>query len=97
MTCETLQGKYAEKLEKEIKKMNKEIELLYKKLDAQDKIIDEQALEMAQLKEDKKKAIEYIQNHQLVFELSSKKQISSWFDMFYKELLEILGDNDAKN
>ena len=36
------------------------------------------------------KAIEYINNHQLVFELSSKKQISDWFDMFYKELLEIL-------
>ena len=47
--------------------------------------------ENKQLKEDKKKAIEYIQNHQLVFEISSKKQISYWFDMFYKDLLEILG------
>lgn len=46
------------------------------------------------LKKDKKKAREYIKNHQLVFEISNKKQIAYWFDMFYKELLEILGDND---
>ena len=37
-----------------------------------------------------KEAREYINNHQLVFEISSKKQIAYWFDMFYKELLEIL-------
>lgn len=36
------------------------------------------------------KAVEYIQNHQLVFELSSKKVISQWFDMFYKDTLNIL-------
>ena len=35
-------------------------------------------------------AVEYIQNHQLVFELSSKKVISQWFDMFYKDTLNIL-------
>lgn len=37
-----------------------------------------------------KEVREYINNHQLVFELSSKKQIVDWYDMFYKELLEIL-------
>lgn len=37
-----------------------------------------------------KEAIDYINNHQLVFELSNKKEISKWCDMFYKELLEIL-------
>ena len=37
-----------------------------------------------------KEAIDYINNHQLVIELSSKKQIAKWFDMFYKEVLEIL-------
>ena len=42
------------------------------------------------------KAIEYINNHQLVFELSSKKQIAYWFDMFYKELLEILKGVDKE-
>ena len=40
------------------------------------------------------KAIEYIHNHQLVFELSSKKQIQYWFDMFYKDLLDILNGGD---
>lgn len=42
-----------------------------------------------------KEAREYIDNHQLVFELSSKKQIKEWFGMFYKELLEIL-DKEKK-
>ena len=37
-----------------------------------------------------KEVREYINSHQLVFEISSKKQIAYWFDMFYKELLEIL-------
>ncbi len=35
-------------------------------------------------------AIEYIHNHQLVFELSNKKQIQKWFNEFYAELLSIL-------
>ena len=43
------------------------------------------------------KAVEYIQNHQLVFELSSKKAISQWFYMFYKDTLNILnGRSDKK-
>lgn len=36
------------------------------------------------------KVREYIHNHQLVFELSSKEQIQKWFDEFYAELLNIL-------
>ena len=36
------------------------------------------------------KAIEYIHNHQLVFELSSKEQIQKWFDEFYRDILNIL-------
>ena len=40
------------------------------------------------------KATEYIKNHQLVFKISNKKQISDWFDMFYRNLLKILGDNE---
>ena len=40
------------------------------------------------------KAVEYIQNHQLVFELSSKKVISQWFDMFYKDTLNILNGKE---
>lgn len=40
------------------------------------------------------KAVDYIQNHQLVFELSSKKVISQWFDMFYKDTLNILNGKE---
>ena len=47
-------------------------------------------LEIERLNTIIKEAKDYINNHQLVFELSSKKQIEDWFDMFYKQLLEIL-------
>ena len=40
------------------------------------------------------KAIQYIHNHRLVFELSSKEQIQEWFDKFYAELLNILRGED---
>ena len=60
--------------------MNKEIEMLNKKIDAQDKIINEQVLEIARLKEDKRKAIEYIKSNEL--------------DIVMVELLEILGDKE---
>ena len=89
MTCETLQGKYAEKLEREIKKMNKEIELLYKKLDAQDAIIDQQALEISQLKEQKKQVIEYIKWH---YDLGTKENVE--FCLLRDRLLDILGDKE---
>lgn len=52
--------------------------------------IEEQKQEIERLTNSIKEAIDYINNHQLVFELSSKKEISKWCDMFYKELLEIL-------
>lgn len=40
-------------------------------------------------------AIEYINNHQPVFSMWNKKQISKWFDeKFYKELLKILLGGD---
>ena len=39
--------------------MNKKIEELYNKIDGLNMIIDEQALEISQLKEQKKQAIEY--------------------------------------
>lgn len=41
------------------------------------------------------KAIEYIHNHQPVFELSSKGQIQKWFEKeYYVELLNILNGGD---
>ena len=41
------------------------------------------------------KAIEYIHNHQPVFELSNKKQIQEWFEkLYYIELLNILNGDD---
>lgn len=64
MTCNTLQGKYAEKLEKEAKRMNETIEKLYKKLDALDSIIDQQALEISQLKEENEQLKERLRNEE---------------------------------
>jgi len=45
------------------------------------------------------KAIEYIHNHQPVFELSNKEQIQEWFEKeYYVELLNILqGDDESEN
>lgn len=72
--------------------MNETIETLYNNLDAKDKIINEQALEIAKLKEEKKKAIEYINttdkwlcrvNDNLCVETIGKDK-----------LLEILGDKE---
>ena len=40
------------------------------------------------------KAIEYIDNHQLVFELSTMEQIKSWYDKLYKTLSNILEGDD---
>lgn len=36
------------------------------------------------------KAIEYIENNQLVFEKCSKTQINEWFNEFYRDTLDIL-------
>lgn len=49
MSCKTLQGKYAEKLEKENNNMNEKINELYNKLDAQDEIIEQQAQKYSRL------------------------------------------------
>lgn len=76
--------------------MNKEIETLYKTLEAKDKIINTQALEIAELREEnekltnlwlesqtkKRKAIEYLKHR-----VDSSKQAKY-------ELLEILGDKE---
>lgn len=41
------------------------------------------------------KSLDYMFNNQLVFRLSSKKQIEDWFDDFYKNILDILrGENN---
>lgn len=49
-----------------------------------------------QLENIRKEAIEYIHEHQLVFELSNKKQIQYWFDEFYRDLLNILNKGSDK-
>ena len=46
--------------------------------------------EVVRLQERIDKTIEYINNHQLVFEKSNKKQIADWFSEFYKDLSKIL-------
>lgn len=48
-----------------------------------------------QLEKNRDGAIEYINNHQPVFELSSKEQIQEWFEKeYYIELLKILKGED---
>ena len=42
-------------------------------------------------------AIEYIDNHQLVFKLSTMEQIKSWYDKLYKTLLDILKGSDSND
>ena len=103
MACKTLQGKYAEKLEKEVKRMNETIEKLYKILDALDSIIDQQALEIARLNKDlsfeKKVVKEYLAIEQRLDKARSK--LESMFDngnedSVLEDLLElsnILGGN----
>lgn len=62
---------------KRLKERNETIENLYQH-------------EITELQDRIDKAIEYIHNNQLVFRLSSKKQIEDWFDKFYIDLLNIL-------
>lgn len=74
---------------KELKEENKRI---FSKVN-DDELLISNAMNYAEAQDYKsrcEKAIEYIHNHQLVFELSSKKQIQDWFDMFYKDSLNIL-------
>lgn len=64
--------------------MNKKIDELYSMIDAKNRIIEQQLLEMAQLKKQHNKVIEYINN-------------ASYFDgssMCANDLLEILGGKE---
>lgn len=86
MSCKTLQGKYAERLEAEKFIMNDRINELYNKLDAQDEIIEQQVAIISEQKKKIDKAIEYLkamQNSDLIFTAICEK-----------ELLEILGDKE---
>lgn len=82
---------YSDVRDTEEAKLKYEKELAYK-------AIVQLQQKVEQLENTRKEAIEYINNHQLVFRLSSKKQIENWFDELYKDLLKILnkGDNNGK-
>ena len=67
--------------------MNKEIELLYKTIEAKDKIINEQALEIARLKGIIEYAIELTRN---LF----KTEDSSYYQTIFKGQLKILEDKE---
>ena len=77
-----LKGKI-EQLENELKVTD---DLLHK---ANDEVVSycNRCIELENIR---KEAKEYIYEHQLVFELSSKKKIQYWFDEFYRDLLNIL-------
>ena len=100
MACKTLQGRYAERLEVERNKLNEKIETLYKKLDALDSIIDQQALEISQLKEQKKQAIEYINKNKYenTFRLVGNEETGKMESLNGEllDLLAILGDKEWK-
>ena len=72
--------------------MNKKIEELYNKIDGLNTIIDQQALEISQLKEQKKQAIEYIKKH--IIEDSEYENYMQCEREEKEELLEILGDKE---
>ena len=67
--------------------MNKEIEMLYKNLDAKDKIINDQALEIARLKEKINKATELTKN-------LLKTENRGYYQILFKEILKSLGDKE---
>lgn len=68
--------------------MNKEIEMLYKNLEAKDKIINEQALEIARLKGTIDKAIELTKN-------LLKTEDRGYYQILFKEQLEVLGEENV--
>ena len=71
---------------------DKEQDILYIDKDTYDR-------DVMTIYERQQKAIEYIHNHQPVFELSSKQQLQEWFEKeYYVELLNILkgGENNGK-
>ena len=59
-------------------------------IDELEKIKEDSLDKLDELENKIYKAIEYIHNNQIVFELSDRKGIQKWFDKFYKELLDIL-------
>ena len=74
--------------------MNKIISELYDKIDAQDKIINEQALEIAKLKEEKAKAIEYIKENDLYVYIPDNDLNMDYEELANDKLLEILEGNN---
>lgn len=64
---------------------------LYNNLDAKDKIINEQVLEIARLKDDKKRAREYIKKYQ---EIQAKYCYVDFDNEDIETLLELLGDKE---
>lgn len=68
--------------------MNKEIEMLYKTIEAKDKIINEQALEIAKLKNQKQEAIKYIKEDMYV----EPKELYGLVDG--EAILKILGEKE---
>ena len=83
MSAKTLQGKYAEKLEKENNNMNDKINELYNKLDAQDEIIEQQIEIINKQKKQIDKAIEFLHNNTMIGRCKE-----------HYDLLEILGDKE---
>ena len=67
---------------------------LNKKLDAQDKIINEQALEIARLKEDKQKALEYIKNNKDNTYQTLDFENGKSYNIALLEVEKILGDKE---
>lgn len=74
-----------------MKDTNEIIEALYKTIDAQNKTINEQALEISQLKEQKKQAIECIKNRNTK---EAKKERFMNNISTLEKVLEILGDKE---
>lgn len=69
--------------------MNDKINELYNNLDAKDKIINEQVLEIARLKEKIENVKNYIKWH---YDLGTKDNVE--FCLLRDRLLEILGDKE---
>ena len=81
----------------ELAKLGLENERLKENAIHNDKVVDKAKWNEMIYKSRCEKAIEYIHNHQLVFELSSKEQIQEWFEKeYYVDLLNILQNGSEK-
>ena len=56
------------------------------------KYIENLEQQVKKQKEVNDKAIEYIQNHQLVFKYATLEEIEVWFNQFYINVLDILNE-----